>query len=442
MTQIIWYRRQTAPKLPEDESKLAQWEKDIPDAAFVTIAPDHLSEAMWFMIARPVRGIMYHGWGSLVKATHKGYRFTNPKTRHRLHDLIRDVIRPLGPTLLQVPDRKADVALLESFASQVFTAGKTATCGWSHKWPADAHLVLQWAKLQPCIVYDERILRDGLDGFKVLVMPGCDVLTQSVLEKITEFQKRGGIIVADENVCPAISPDIFLPAYRRARKAKEDKAALQERAANLRKELDEFYTRHGDTDNRDVVLRFRQYDDTDYLFAVNDKRTFGKYVGHHGLVMEKGLPNVATLSVKRDDGYVYELVSHKPVKATRSGEGLKFKAAFGPGEGKLFMITRQKIGGVTIGVAVSARLGDALSVKVTVVDDAGGPMDAVVPVQVEVLDPKGRPAERSGYYGAKGGEARLRIDLASNDLVGKWTVRVTELASGLTREARVFVDEP
>jgi len=440
MTQIIWYRNRTAPKLPEDESTWAQWEKDLPDARFITISPDHLSEALWFMIARPVRGIMYHGWGSLVKSQGGSYQFTNPKTRRRLHDLIRDVIRPLGPTLIQVPDRTADVAVLESFASQVFTGGRAATMGWSHKWAADAHLVLQWAKLQPRIVYDEKVLRNGLDDFKVLVMPDCEVLTESVAQKIIDFQKRGGLIVADENVCPAISPDIFLPAYQRTKRAREDKAALQQRASDLRKELDDFYTPYGDTDNADVVMRFRRYDDTDYLFAVNDRRTFGKYVGHHGLVMEQGLPNSATLAVRRDGGYVYDLVSHQQIETARSAKGLTFNTAFGPGEGKLFMITRQKIDRVIVGVAIGTQLGRSFPIKVSVVDGTGRTMDAVVPVLVEVLDPRGRLAEYSGYYGAKDGETRLCIDLASNDLPGQWTVRVTELASGQKREVGLLVD--
>ncbi|MBN1443398.1 MAG: LamG domain-containing protein, partial [Planctomycetes bacterium] len=68
MTQIIWYRSQTAPHLPEDEAARAAWEREIPDAKFITISPDHLREAFWCMISRPVRGIMYHGWGSLVDA--------------------------------------------------------------------------------------------------------------------------------------------------------------------------------------------------------------------------------------------------------------------------------------------------------------------------------------------------------------------------------------
>ncbi|MGD8240301.1 MAG: LamG domain-containing protein, partial [Armatimonadota bacterium] len=181
MTQVIWYRSQTAPKLPEKESDRVQWETDIPDARFITISPDHMREAFWSKLSRPIRGIMYHGWGSLVQSGTGSYQHTNPQTKEVLGELVRTVVRPLGPTLLQVPDREADVALLESFASQVF-AGR-GTRGWGRSWEADAHLVLQWAQLQPRIVYDETILRDGLGGLQVLVMPGCDVLTEGVLAR-------------------------------------------------------------------------------------------------------------------------------------------------------------------------------------------------------------------------------------------------------------------
>ncbi|MBN2310292.1 MAG: LamG domain-containing protein, partial [Candidatus Hydrogenedentes bacterium] len=241
MTQIIWYRSGTAPELPKDESQYAPWEKEIPDARFITIAPDHLREAFWSKIARPIRGIMYHGWGSLVPASHRGYRFTNPETSTVLTELIRDVVRPLGPTLLQVPDRKSDVALLESFASQVF-AGR-GTRGWGGSWEADMHLVLQWAGLQPRILYDETVLRDGLDDCRVLAMPCCDVLTEKVYDTIAAFQRRGGLIIADEYLTPALSPDILIPRVGRTKKADEDKAALQALARQLRAELDPFYER-------------------------------------------------------------------------------------------------------------------------------------------------------------------------------------------------------
>ena len=439
MTQIIWYRSQTAPKIPEDESKRAAWEKEIPDARFITIAPDHLREAFWSKISRPITGIMYHGWGSLVEATGGGYRFTNPETAKVLAELTRQVVTPLGPTLLQVPDRPSDVALLESFTSQMFA--RRGTRGWGRGWEADMHLVLQWAQLQPKVVYDETILRDGLKDIRVLVMPCCDVLTQGVARRVAEFQKRGGLIVADEHLAPALKPDILLPSYRRSGKADEDKAALQDKASQLRRQLDGRYRRYGDSSTPDVIVRFRQSGTTDYLFAVNDKRTFGTYVGHHGKVMEKGLPTSATLSVARQGGYVYDLVSHQAVPAKGSKGALSLEASFAPGAGRLFMIADRKIADLRLQAPTTCQLGEKLELKIAVVDDDGKPLGAVVPIHVEVLDPQGRPAESTGYYGAQGGQLSIALDLASNDLPGQWAVRACELASGLTSRSDVTVQK-
>jgi len=437
MTQIIWYRSQTASNLPEDESARAPWENEIPDAKFITIAPDHMREAFWSKISRPIQGIMYHGWGSLVSARHGGYRFTNPKTRGVLTELIHDVVEPLGSTLVQVPDRKSDVALLESFASQVFAS--RGTHGWSRGWEADMHLILQWAQIQPRIIYDETVLRDGLDDFRVLVLPHCDVLTESVVRTIGDFQKKGGILVADEQLTPALTADIVIESCRRTGKAGVDKAALQAKAAALRRDLDPRYERYGDSSNPDVIVRFRQYGDTDYLFAVNDKRTFGDYVGHHGKVMEKGLPNSAELSVKRNHGYVYDLVSHQSVSATAAADELKFEASLGPGDGRVFMVTDTKINEVQIRAPAKAQLGGQFNLQVAVTDGGGEPLRAVVPVHVEIIDPKAHPAEFSGHYAAKDGRLTISVDLAPNDLAGEWKIRVKELASGQSREHRITV---
>lgn len=437
MTQVIWYRSQTAPKLPEEEAERAEWERELPDARFITISPDHMREAFWSKISRPIRGIMYHGWGSLVKSEHGSYQYTNPETREVLKELVNTVVRPLGPTLLQVPDRPADVALLESFAAQVF-AGR-GTSGWGRSWEADAHLVLQWAQLQPQIVYDEKIARDGLEGIRVLVMPGCDVLTESVAEEIRAFQDRGGLIVADEQVAPVIMPDIVLSSYQRTGKAEADKVALQEKAAALRRELDAFYRRYADSSNPDVVVRTRQRGSADYVFAVNDSRTFGEYVGHHGLVMEKGLPASARLSVDRRSGRVYDLLHHQEVTTETTADGLSFDVELGPGGGSVYMIVEQEIAEVKVEAPGKVRRGKRAKVEVRVVDGSGKAIAAVIPVEVEILDGEGKPAEFSGYYGASDGELSLELDIAENDLPGDWTIRLTELASGRSAERKLKV---
>jgi hypothetical protein len=58
---------------------------------------------------------------------------------------------------------------------------------------------------------------------------------------------------------------------------------------------------------------------------------------------------------------------------------------------------------------------------------------------VRIADAKGRPAEGSGYYGARDGVVVVPLDPAPNDAPGKWTIRAVELASGKTARAQLVV---
>ncbi|MBN2449262.1 MAG: hypothetical protein JXR77_02670 [Lentisphaeria bacterium] len=437
MTQAIWYRSGTAPELPADEAARAQWEKDIPDAKFITIAPDHLREAFWCMLSRPVRGIMVHGWGSLFPDGSGSYRYTHPETKDVLRDLVRDVVTPLGPTLLRIPDRPADVGVLQSHAAQVF-AGR-GSYGWSQSWEARLHLILQWASLQPRVLFDEHVCRGDLQTIAVLAMPHCDVLTATVAEAVQAFQRRGGLVIADEFLCPAITPDIVIPCCGDEGEAHERKSRMQAEAARLRMELDEFYSRYADSSNPDVIPRVRSYATTDYVFLVNDRRTYGDYVGHHRRVMEKGLPSETVLRLARARGHVYDLVAHREMAATVVEEKLSVNVALGPGEGRLLMVCGEPIRRVVCDVEPEVRRGESIRVAVRVLSAEGQPPAAVVPVEIEVLDASGGVAEGSGHYAAGDGSIEVALAIAPNDTVGRWRVRARELASGLTAEASFAV---
>jgi hypothetical protein len=416
---------------------VARWEQEIPDARFVTIAPMQLREAFWTKIARPIKGIMYHGIGSLLPGiTHGSYRYTHPETKFELQRLVETVVRPLGPTLRQVPERQTDVAFLESFASEMF-AGR-GTYGWNGGWAGEMWLICDYAGLQADVVYDETIQRDGLDDYNVLVMPDCDVLIQSVADAVNAFQDRGGIVIGDENLCPAIAPDILVETHNRPGEADEARRLNIEKALAMREELDPHYDRYADSSTPDVIPYVRSHDSTDYLFAVNDRREYGLYVGHHGLVMENGLPTDATLTVGRG-GYVYDLVDHREVETGHIEGDMSIDRHFGPCEGRVFMVTERPIDAVRVTAPEEATAGDTVTITAQVLGDDGEPMDAIVPVRVDLLDPHGRAAEFSGWYGAKDGTVEVTADLAANDVPGLWTIRVQELASGRTARAYMRV---
>lgn len=429
MTQIIWYRSQTAPVADSQAAPQSAWEDYDPDAAYITIAPAHLREAFWTKIARPIKGIMYHGWQSLVPAEGGGvYRFTHPETANALKELVETVVQPLGPTLLQVPAAKADVAFLESFTSQMF-AGR-GTYGWGGSWAGDAYHILQYAGLQAEIVYEETIQQHGLDGFRVLVMTDCDVLTAGIVEKVRAFQQAGGVVVGDERLSPAIAPDILLPVYLRAKQADADKAELQARANALREQLAGRYDWAVISSEPDVLTYRRQYGASDYLFAINDRREFGSYVGGHGLVMENGLPAAATITLARPGAHVYDLVEAREVPRTANADGPRFDVELEPGGGRIYLITEQPVAGVAVQGPESVGSGETVDLEITVADADGTPLDAIVPMLIDIRDPDGRQAEYSGYYGAKDGVLHVSLALAPNDTPGVWSIRAREGATG------------
>lgn len=433
MTQIIWYRSATTGPLPADKSKWAEWEQRLPEARFITIPPDMLEIALWQKLARPVRAIMYHGAGSLWdKGRPGGYDFTHPGTAPRLASLVSKVVQPFGPMLLHVPDRKARVAMLESFASQIFYGG--STYGTMRTPVGRMHGVLTRAHLQPEIVYDETILRDGLDPFQVLVMPVCPVLTESVARRIVDWQAQGGILVADELLAPRLTPDILIRQVQ-----SDDKTESLDKAKQLRSELGDACLPYAEADTPEAILRVRTFGTTDYLFAFNDRRTYGDYVGQHRKVMEQGLPTKAVLTVRRPAGNVYDLLAGKAVNAAVNEGSVQVAAEFGPGEGRLYMITERPIAKVTVSGPSEAARSAGVPVTVTVTDDAGRPLDAVVPLRVEVTDAQGNAAEHSGWHAAPAGQLTLTLDLAPNDAPGTWTLAIRELASGKTAQKSLLV---
>jgi hypothetical protein len=202
--------------------------------------------------------------------------------------------------------------------------------------------------------------------------------------------------------------------------------------------LQGIYAARAGSSDLDVVTRLRRFGSTDYLFAINDKREFGDYVGHHRLVMEKGLPNQATLTIDRP-GYVYDLVQHQAVPSRFANGALSFEASFGPGEGRLFLVSKTALDKFRLKLPAKVSRGQDLPMTVTISDRWGRPADAAIPVEVRITDADGKPGEFSGYYTAKHGKLDLTLQPAANDAPGAWNVTVTNLATGqrLTQSCHV-----
>lgn len=436
MTQLISYRSLTAPIGAKVKNPPA-WTKEFPKASYITLAPDLMHEAVWVQISRKVSAIMFHGDEALFPEKDTYYTCTNDETRKVLKDFFVNVIRPLGPVLKRVPERPIKVAILESFASYVY-AGR-GTFGW-YGWPFELNNALQWANLQPGVIYEEEILRDGFSEVDVLVMPHCDILTQSVYKKIVDFQRKGGIIVADNSVAPAIIPDITMLEVKRLRSEPlETKATLQSAGLKIRRELEPYFKPYVSATNPDIVTWVRSSGKADYLFAINDKRTFGDYYGQYGLVPEKGLPNIGSVTVSREAGEIYDLVKSSPVKFTVKDGKTTIPLDFKTNDGRLFLILPSAVGSIELTVPSNVEKGREFEFAATIRDASGEKIASIHPLEITVKCARGVKTDDSGFGAFENGVYSQKIVPPLNITPGDWTISVRDLASGKSVSKRVAV---
>ncbi len=458
MTQLICYRSQIAPMNRKVEPE-PDWVRRRPLADFPTIPPDTLQEATWSMLAKPVQAVMYHGWGTIYETdSAKGYTYTCPESAERLKHLLKEVVAPLGPMLKRLGRRTPPVAVLESFTTCAF--GGPASWGWK----APSIMFAQRARLDPRVVYEETILRDGLDDVKVLYAPQCIFLTKPVVDKIREFQSRGGILVADEQLLSALKADVKVPvvsfdpppasdhtedvdAMEASREgdsktrlgAMRAKANMLKQAENLRRELASRYVPDADSSSPEIVVYNRCWNGVRYLFAINDHRTFGRYVGQWGLTMEKGLPYEGSVSLA-DDGStvaVYELSRGGEVQFARNGGRISIPVRYDTNDGRLFTFLKEKIGSVEVDAPRQVRVGETIRVTFRVLNGKGKPVQALLPGEIRVIDAAGRELDGAGFVCVQNGTCTVDILTNVDDADGDYRLVCKDRASGLTVERTI-----
>ena len=456
MTQLICYRSRLAPTNAAVANP-PEWLARLPMADFPTIPPDVLQEATWTMLAKPVKAIMYHGWGTVFDTGAKtGYCYTCPASATRLRELLKGTVAPLGPMLKRLGRAENEVAVFESFTTCAM--GGPASWGWS----APAITFLQRARLDPRVVYEETILRDGFGKAKVLYAPQCRFLTPGLIEKIREFQRAGGTLVGDEQLVGALKADVKVPlvsfnpppasdhtedveAYERARAEDSKTAAATRRAKRvmcaqaerLRQDLASRYQPNVDSSSPEIPVYARRWRGVDYVVAINDHRTFGDYVGQWGLIMEKGLPFAGSVTIVDPAAKVkavYELSRGGEQRFAREGTKIRVPVDFATNDGRLFAFLPDRIAALAVEAPKAVKRGGKVKVRFLVKGESGKPVEALLPVEVRLYNAAGREFDGAGFAAAEGGVCELEILTNLDDPVGDYRLVCRDRASGLKVE--------
>lgn len=459
--QLIVYRRTAAPAEQKDVRPAPPWLSKFPNLNFLAIPPDVLKEATWTMLAKPVFGVTFYGAGCVDKPQEGvfkgqwGYKATCPGLGETMHDLNWNVIRPLGPALRKIGRARPKVAVLQSFTTCIM--GGEHMWGWSE--PAVA--MMQRARLDPQVIYEEAILRGDLKDVSVLYAPSCTYLTPSVVKKIREFQSAGGVLVADKRLVSALSADITIPVVNAPKvpkidlpkdidaafgkplvnteaqaKTVKDKRQLLGLCKLVRRELAGKFQPKLDSSDPEIVTYARRWRDTDYAFVVNDKRTFGDYIGQWGLAQEKGLPNEGKVLLADADSrvkHVYELSRGGEVAFTRKDGKVVLPVRFETSDGRLFAFLSQKIAKVEVS-STEIRPGEEFEVTVRVLDEKGKPVHAALPAELHVYDAAGAELDGAGFIATEDGVAKVKMLANLDDAKGAYRIVAKDRASGFSAE--------
>lgn len=218
------------------------------------------------------------------------------------------------------------------------------------------------------------------------------------------------------------------------------KSLMVEQANDLRKSLAARFTPEADSSSPEIVTYIRRWNDARYVFAVNDKRTFGDYVGQWGLVMEKGLPYEGEVSLADGDGavnVVYELSRGGEVPFTRADGRVKVPVKFSTNDGRLFAFLKKRIASVEVKAPDVVRMGDTVKVTFSALDADGRPVEALLPAEIRLYDGAGREIDGAGWVCLQGGTCTVEFVTNINDAAGDYRIVCRDRASGLTAERSV-----
>lgn len=401
---------------------IPEWRRKYPAAVFITPPPDMILEQLWVVSSRKIDGFGFHGWDALwVNGDDFGrgrmyYRYTNPQTRKTIERFMRDVAVPLGPLLKAIPERPSEIAVLDTYASALLSG--EGYWDWYRASRGCGYLA-EGANLAPSTLYEEDIAKNGIaPSIKVILAANQGVVTEETAAALKEFQQRGGKIVADNNFVPAIKPDAILPDEKSTAKIvataeseiRADDVIPEEmkkikdckmrdikwkaRAAELSRICRQWSKAYVESDNNYIYLHARSYRTSDYIFAVNDKRDFGDYVGPWRRLMEKGMPNEATVTVKRTAGAVYDLEKHTAVPFTVKNGETHIPVKYETSDGRLLMVVDKPLAPLKVR---AKEVDGGIKVTVTTPDK-----NVMIPIMVE--SSSGKP-----FYGVVSDGAWARV---------------------------------
>lgn len=425
---------------------------------YFTNGADYVREAMWLVVSQRPDILCFYYAGRLPPDNPTLDPFkSSPETFDAVGEVCRTLLEPHGPVILQCERYKPRVAVLLS-ATAVWFHHEPLWYGYPNEQTLPYCILLMINHIPFDVLLDDDIRTGALEGYGVLVIPRGDTLTESVHGQIVRFANNGGRVITHTTlrgkVPGAIINDFDFSfefpldgrylAEGKAITADEYRECMEKYADELDRLLRDV-PRPADSTTKRFLINTLETGGLRYIFLINDERTYGTKFGKWKLVYETGLRQTATVRVPIKRGQIlYNTIGRKEIKAELKGGKAQFRISLPPAGGRLIAVLPERIGDLQLRLPPRCLVGKRYSIEVRVMGKSGRPIEGSIAAGINILDPMHCLNEYSRYASTTlqddGVDAYiLNFTPAVNDLVGEWSVRVTELISGVWRSASFTV---
>ncbi|MBI3921982.1 MAG: beta-galactosidase [Armatimonadetes bacterium] len=308
-------------------------------------------------------------------------------------------------------------------------------------------------------------------GYKAIVLPWSVAMSDREVAALRQFEQAGGALIVwgslgamDEHcalregnplqdIVPKSSawePAVSSPKVAVIPSGCMDYATDREMGYKVKLRLDFFYSMRTVTDGLPgEVLDGKKHpwplthcqrtyftdDEATYVCLLRDNLSGERVVGPDGVeyVKDTGTkagPEPITLRLRRP-AHVYDVRLGKYL-----GKIDRVDTNIAPAEAKVFALLPSRVTKVTVSGPSAVQPGQPATITLNVRTDGKKPMSHVL--HVEVLLPAGtlHPLYTRNLV-TTNGAAKFAIPFAFNDEMGEWTIKVKDVASGATGEAKV-----
>ena len=362
-----------------------------------------------------------------------------------LHDKIVTQLHRLGEAMMELDlPGQGGVAVLHSFTEEAMDSYNDEQFYAAHA----AWYDLLRAHIPAAVVSEETIAGDGLPGrFKAVLLPYVQhPLPAATMAGLDRFRKMGGQVWIDlgcrikppgattlrtryrpfwiEDAYYWMHSGYGLGAYDGNYEYFRMRQGSNDRLPAVREAFSQFAIRPVQTEDPDIYLQQRTGGVATYIFASNDHFPD---LPLYKTWLSGDAPVPANSKFDLYGPVVYDAFAMQPAIKTAPGLQelpVEFTDA---APSRIWAVLPRPIGGL----ALQARLiGSSISVQVTVKDNAGAVLPAVVPLEISVTDAVGDEQYHLWRSTARDGVCTLRLPVRWMSRWGLWHVTARDLLSG------------